>query len=302
MTKHRSSRKIVVPFIILCCILLLGGIIFYAKYSKSLTKWHGAKLIGHAFGAIDDHNYTNSYEAFLDAYQRGLRTFEVDFSTTSDGRIVLRHDWKSRKNMQPGIDREHIPTLEVFKSIPLYEKYTPMSLEDLYQLMKDYPDIWIVTDSKATKAEDAHIEFQEIVNEAKEFHCEKLLNRMIVQIYNEDMLDAVNSVYPFSYYIFTLYTRWDGEDIEDYENICKWSVEHNISILTMYDHVYTDEVRDMAFRYGLEVYVHTINDPAAAQQYLNEGVRGLYTDDINTNQIKTPAEDGIKAFFRRLFE
>ena len=51
-------------------------------------------LIAHAGGAIYGFRLTNSLEALEEAYACGHRVLEVDLSLTSDGEIVLIHDWE----------------------------------------------------------------------------------------------------------------------------------------------------------------------------------------------------------------
>ncbi len=242
-------------------------------------------MIGHGFCGIDEHERMSCREGFFAAYERGIRTMEVDFSTTSDGKIVLRHDWKSNDDMQEGVNIDNIPSLEEFLAKPLYGLYTPMSLQDLLLLLKQYPDVYLVTDSKIKETEGVTKIFQEIINEATECDCVEVLDRFIVQIYSEEMLETVQKVYPFRNYIFTLYMRWDGKDRDDYKNICKWAKAHNINGLSMWDYLSDETTRAIAFSYGLDVYVHTVNDITAAQEFLDAGVRGIYTDTITSQDV-----------------
>ena len=55
-------------------------------------------LISHAGGGIETGTYSNAREAFDLHYQEGHRYFEADLSWTSDGRLVLVHDWDERFN------------------------------------------------------------------------------------------------------------------------------------------------------------------------------------------------------------
>ena len=50
-------------------------------------------VIAHAFGGIDSYDYTNSYEALVANYNLGTRVFEIDIATTSNGDLVLLHEW-----------------------------------------------------------------------------------------------------------------------------------------------------------------------------------------------------------------
>lgn len=250
-------------------------------------------LIGHSFGSIDGNTYTGSLEAFQKKYEEGIRIFEVDFATAADGNIVLRHDWDA--DLQEGISSENIPTSEEFKKILIKGKYTPLTFIDLLQLMEEYPDIWIVTDSKATEEDEVRTEFTEMVSEAQESEMLDVLDRFIVQIYNEKMYDTVKEVYPFSEYIFTLYMRWGGE-LDEFENICRWCVVHNVKNITMWNFFYNERIKMIAQKYNIDIYVHTENNPLVGKNYLMNGVRGLYTDDL-TGDMLNEYSDLVKAIF-----
>ena len=51
-------------------------------------------LIAHALGEADGKIETNSKEAFLTSWQNGFRAVEADFTYTSDGTLVVRHDFE----------------------------------------------------------------------------------------------------------------------------------------------------------------------------------------------------------------
>ena len=62
------------------------------NHRESLGENH---LIAHALGGIGGKPYSNSLEAFIENYNKGIRIFEVDLSITSDGYVVCRHDWNT---------------------------------------------------------------------------------------------------------------------------------------------------------------------------------------------------------------
>jgi len=65
--------------------------VVFEKFSETRSEMI---LISHAGGGLEEGNYSNSLEALDRAYADGLRYFEVDFSWTCDGKLVLIHDWK----------------------------------------------------------------------------------------------------------------------------------------------------------------------------------------------------------------
>ena len=245
--------------------------------------WQGSNIVGHSFGYIDGYSYTGSKEAFEENYEKGYRTFEVDLALTSDDKMVLRHDWD--QPIQEGISSENIPTQEEFLSVPIYEMYTPLSFYDLCLIMQEYPDIWIVTDTKYRDEEVVKKQFSIIVSTAKECNAEEVLDRLVIQIYNESMYEALKEVYPFKSFIFTLYKRWDGTT-EEFIKICRWCIEHNVDVITMWEQPWNEEIREIAERYKRDVYLHTVNDVPTAVEYLKNGVRGIYTDGIRPEELE----------------
>lgn len=241
--------------------------------------WEGSALIGHSFGEIDGHTYTGTLEAFQNNYKKGIRVFEVDFEMTSDNKVVLRHDWNQK--IQEGVSSDHPPTQKEFLEIPILGEYTPLSFENLCMIMKEYPDIWIVTDSKYKEPELVKKQFGIMKETADQMEggCSDIFDRLIVQIYNEEMFEALEEVYPFKSYIFTMYQRWFGGE-EEYIEICRWSVEHNIHVITMGWDLVNKDILEISSRYQLDVYVNTINKAEEARRLLDEGVKGVYTDKL----------------------
>lgn len=250
----------------------------FQKWGANTT----ATLIGHAFGNVDGIAYTNSLEAFQENYARGIRTFEVDFQFTSDREIVLSHYWDGR--LQKGISENNIPTKEKFLNTKILEKYTPLSFKELLYLINEYPDIWIITDSKYTDKATIQEEFSKMIEIAKEENLEKSLNRFIIQIYNEEMLESIKEIYSFETYIFTLYTRWGGS-LEEYKKIVDWCYENDIKYITMWNFLFNEEIYNLANAKNIKIFVHTENDVDKANTFLEQGVRGIYTDSIEIENI-----------------
>lgn len=239
--------------------------------------WKAAVTIGHSFGETEGYTYTGSLEAFLNYYELGQRTFEVDLAVTSDNRMVLKHDWDFPE--QGKISGENIPTEEVFLENPIYGRFTPLTFEDLCRLMKEYPDVWIVTDSKSEEPEAVKQEFELLVRTAYESGCEDVLDRMVVQVYSERMYECLRENFSFSSYIFTLYQAWYGRT-EELLEICRYCAGSGIETIAFQDSFYDAEKQAVADRYGIRLYLHTVNDAEAAKRFRELGVAGVYTDSI----------------------
>lgn len=104
--------------------------------------------IAHAGGAIDGYNYTNSKEAVEHAVECGIRYIELDLGLTSDSSLVAVHDWAEFRRMTkypPPYNSEPLDK-QGFIHSKIYDKYTPLTAEDIIDLLNTYPDIILVTD------------------------------------------------------------------------------------------------------------------------------------------------------------
>lgn len=235
-------------------------------------------MVLHAMGEIDGLPYSNSKEAFEKHYSNGQRIFETDFCLTADDRMVARHDWG--EGWQDGIDEEHIPTESIFLSKPIYGKYTPLSLEDVIRLMQQYPDAYIVSDTKDEQADLARKEIGIIVQTAKEMQAEEVLDRFVVQIYSPTMYESIKDLHHFPNYIFTLYMIWTKDEGE-FTSYCRFCNANGIKTIAMWDYRLRDNphLAEIAKEYGVEIYVHTVNDQTTAEEAKELGASGIYTDN-----------------------
>ena len=124
-------------------------------------------------------------------------------------------------------------------------------------------------------------EFLAILSEAEARGVLPLLERFIVQLYSPEMYETVHDIYPFQHYILTLYqTEFTGEtaQFESYARACSLL---GIRYITMWHYLYDEAFLPIMERYHIQVYVHTVNDSAAAASLLRRGVSGVYSDRID---------------------
>lgn len=247
--------------------------------------WKNYRTIAHAMGELDGDTYLNSRESFLTYYEKGCRLFEVDLTRTSDGVWVCRHSWNNSMG-QWEEEGKKVLTAEEFLSTPLYGKYTPMSLKDLFQLLKDYPDAFVLLDSKQysirnyQKTLEDYSEYLEIAREAG---AEQVLSQLIPEIYNEAMFPGTALMYKFPSYIYSLWQKYSTEELENIAAFCK---DKGIPAVTIYDQYWTEEIQKIFDRQGILVYIYTVNDLNKANEYLNAGAAGICTDGILKEQLQ----------------
>lgn len=191
--------------------------------------WENNKYVAHAMGMIDGKAYTNSYEAFLESYNNGARIFEVDLCFTRDKYLVARHDWTPEltKSFQQNLTLPKVMSLNEFKNEEIYGRYTPLSFLDICELMKKYPDIYIVTDTKEITEDEIKKQFEYII-EASNIVDPSIKNRIIPQIYNPDMYKIINNIYNWRDIIYTLY-----QSKQTPEEVVEFIKRNNIEAVTI---------------------------------------------------------------------
>jgi glycerophosphoryl diester phosphodiesterase len=270
-SKIVQTIKVKIPTIIMA-ILVSVIFIYYTSYGNAnldnTPNWvKDGSLIAHALGGIDGSSYTNSLEAFISNYKKGFRAFEVDLIFSSDGFLIAKHDWIT----------ETIPPLSLkeFKNRKVYNKYTSLSFEDIARLMKQYPDMYIITDAKETKKEDVLRAFKSIYDTSLKVD-KSILDRIIPQIFYPDMLTIINSVYKFKNIIYTLYLSHASDN-----EVIKSVIMNNIKIVTMpkkrCDKAFIERLR----KNGIYVYVHTVDTIKDMQLFRQMGANGFYTNFLS---------------------
>jgi glycerophosphoryl diester phosphodiesterase len=253
-----------------------------------LNDWTAHPLIAHALGGINGADLTNSREAFEANYAKGFRVFETDLMFTRDQQhLVARHDWEKKQFVKFGQD-QYIPnlkewnplSLQEFLELPINTRYNGMDWPQMLELMVDHPDMYYVLDTKFTDEATVRRQYKLLVEEAQGIDP-ALLDRIIPQLYNRSMLDTVDSIQPFSSYIYTLYQSKDtNQQVVDF-------IRNNarIKAVTMPEGRATKSFLQSLNQIGIKTYVHTINDKRKYEKYRLLGVFGIYTDTITYSDL-----------------
>lgn len=288
MNKFNLARNCKMGLLIVVLSLWLSAIPIQAHAQEQVqtqAHWTDHPFIAHALGGIDNYTYTNSYEAFIENYQKGHRVFEADLILTEDGHLVARHDW--RVEMAEILEQE-IPenrlgmpwTLEEFQNTRILdEKYTPITFEDIAKLMSRYKDMYIVTDTKDKEQDMITQQFQAIIDTADRIDP-SILERIIPQIYNQEMYGYVQEVWPFPEVIYSLYMSLDTND-----QVIDFAKKNGIKIIAMPTERAQHEFVTHLKENGILSYVHTVNEFTQIEAYKAIGVHGFYTDFITTDTL-----------------
>ena len=120
--------------------------------ASSITASNSSIYVAHAGGRADNLRYTNSLEALNSSYDRGYRYFEIDLAETTDGQLVLMHDWDISVHNLFGLDKHQLSFKE-FKTKPMDRgRLTALSFNDFYSWFTAHPDTRIILDTKFDQA------------------------------------------------------------------------------------------------------------------------------------------------------
>lgn len=236
-------------------------------------------LIAHAFGEIGGNTYTNSLEAFQLNYAQGHRVFEVDLTFPGDSYTLIACHDKAHWRAKSGAPSSVAYTYESFMASTLCGQYTPMDYRDVIDLMIEHPDICIVTDTKYTDRVSVLLQFAQLVKYAQARDA-SVLDRLIPQIYHEDMLSWVMSVYPFRSVIYTVYQTAASD-----QEILEFCQHSGIRFVNAPKTRIKPSTLALWSDAGIITATHTINAPEQAQQLYAQGVDFLYTDSLTPGDI-----------------
>ena len=231
-----------------------------------------SRMIYHAGGAIDGLAYTNSKEAIENTLSMGNRLLEIDFLFTSDGHLVCLHEWK---NLQ-GLTRPC--TLERFLSLKMNYAYTTITAGDILAFMREYPDMYVIVDTKETDAVGVVAELLRL--------CDSdpfVADRFVIQLYEGGMKERILELYPFEAdnFLFTAY-KFGPHRVTDILTLC---LEEEISIVTVpygsWDKAAVQRFTDA----GCIVFEHTVNYTSMTDNGLQRGIYGFYTDSLQESDL-----------------
>ncbi|MFR9710650.1 phosphatidylinositol-specific phospholipase C/glycerophosphodiester phosphodiesterase family protein [Paenibacillus sp. MB22_1] len=265
-------------------LLILGIVLLALSWLPETPKseedgFRAHRMVAHAMGGIEGLTYTNTYDAFLVNYDQGFRVFEVDLLLSSEGRLVARHEWGESFTRQLGQEDElaadrqgAVLSYAEFKAAKIQGVYEPLDWDDVLELMEQYPDVYIITDTKQSSPEEIQQIFTQIVDQAKAKDPE-LLERVVPQIYNREMWEPVQAIYPFESVIFTLYQTHDTD-----EEVVAFAEDKHLAAVTMSDNRANAQLIEELNRIGVPSYIHTINDLKTMAKFKRMGAYGFYTD------------------------
>ncbi len=295
--KYKGIKKpVILSFV--AGMLVMGMLLAVLAYAPNFTKEETTKpvevlplqpvwyenhhIIKHALGSIDGKTGTNTISALQENYLAGERLFEVDLNVTSDGEVVLHHDWEeSGQHYLQFLNG--IPSHEEFKQNYKYYKYPASDLKDLISYMDNHVDAMFVIDTKYTDEIPMESIIEKMVAYATEHHKLDVLDRMIIQFYSEEQYANLKAIHPFKHYMYSLYK----EKNKDFEAVSNFCATNQIPTVLMKHSWVKDETSLLPFiQQGVKVYLYTTNQLSQVYEKQALGAYGFVSDHLQESDLQ----------------
>lgn len=241
-------------------------------------------LMGHAFGGMDDKTYHNTMAALEHGIETGYKDFEIDFSYTTDGRLVLSHGWSPSNCKCLGItykpDFDNM-TYERVMNMPIHGNPI-MDARQFYERVKDEPDYRFEVDFHFVQEHRKEM-VQELV---KDFENDgQVLDRLLMQVYTQQMYQIIDGVYRFKNYSYLA-----GKYVYRLDEFLTFCLDKGICAIALRANLAKREYIDKIHNAGLYVMTYTVQrDVDYAKHLLDSGIDTICTDFI-TEELLDEAE------------
>lgn len=228
--------------------------------------------IAHALGSIDGNVYTNSREAMISSIAKGYKYLEVDIDSTSDGIYIATHDWGHFNTITNHSElKDKKVTFDEFKKRKIYNAYTPITIQEVIDTLKNHPDISIMTD----KISDPDI-IESLFGDIKD--------RVYVECFSED--DYFELKKRGYHVMFSTYTA-EGTSIYIIKNLLKSN--GRIDFITTSTDQNFNELRKLKCMMPLQISMFTINSKEVFEEHMDE-IEFFYSDffDPSTGTFNNP--------------
>lgn len=218
--------------------------------------------VAHAAGALNGYRYMNCKEAFIQTINNGYKYIEFDLGLTKDSVLVCIHDWKlfHKMTIQDTLNEQPI-TVNEFRARKIYNKYTPLTIEDVITIRKKKPFVIVI--DKTPKVD--------------------ILNKYFTQERNNIMVEA----YTISDYKLLKkagYTPMLSLNRFDYYKLIKYFILSPLIKRQKVDRICINTASNMKSLRMLKrlsnckIAMHTSNSPSFFKEHLGKEIDLIYTD------------------------
>jgi len=232
------------------------------------------RFVAHACGTVDGFSESNTLDALANSVNLGYTLIEMDFVPTSDGQIVVNHDWEYMGNRVPLAGGVAV-TRDGFMAMKIYGRFAPMDLGTLIDFLRAHPGVRVITDTK-------NVDYTALQLVAADYaDC---MGSFIPQAYNFEDVAYLRGL-GYKDIIVTMYDI--STDIKfDPARIAALALQYKVYGITIDDSLVTADSVAALQPDKIRYYVNTVNGPARVRQLFGWGIYGVYTD------VLLPTGDG----------
>lgn len=246
------------------------------EYVKALYE---NELIAHGCGGYARRDekipYTNSQEALKHAKKWKYRLLELDVATTRDGVLVCTHD-------SPGALTGRGVT---WRNKPKYG-FTRHTLKEFFKSVKNY-DALIILDMKGVKKPGAYEKrYKRIIKMARSVGGQKLVDRIIPQVYTLGQLKKIQKVRKWDCLIFSMYKYSSLNYKKMKKTINQIAKYKNVKGITVPKKYMTTRVVNLIHSKNMLALTHTVNSIKSIKKYRSRGVDVFYTDYVSPKKYR----------------
>ncbi len=264
-TAARSFKNIIVLTVVLW--MILGSSAFAASSVSH--------VIAHGGGSYLGYNTTNSVEALDSAVQKGYTLVELDFELTTDDKLALLHDWPQGGTYYLGLESGEPVSYEEYLNCKIMDKFTPLTIERIAEVLEANPELRIVTDTK-----EENIIVLTKISEA----CPQILNQFIPQIYQYDELEQVKEL-GYEQVILTCYKHPSAMKVKE---LISFAQKNELFAITMpYEFMEKGYAKKLE-EAGVRVYFHTVNSLQDTLDAIIAGAHGVVSDTLLPEEVSYP--------------
>ena len=274
---YRSLKKSALISITLYVIAVLSAILPKNKYINPGVNEKTNFVVAHAGGAMENggktKKYLNSVEGFVANYKDGTRMFEYDFVFSKEGKLVGTHKFEYLS----GYSLENRIPYDQYMKTKIDGKFTGITEEKLFDLIRSYPDAQFIID---TKEKDPFLVYSRIIDLAKEKNID-ISSSIIPFVFSEKMLDLLNEKYDFKEMMYSNYKN--HKTTKELLNIIKDCSKIKYLHIFPYDFLFKDI--DQFNKLGIRVFAH-MDKSDVGRTALAYGCTGIFSDDISEKEFK----------------
>lgn len=212
-------------------------------------------VITHAGGGLQGMAYLNCKEALPFYYEKGNRVFEYDVEKSTKGYVLTHTDEKNPEGNLEG-------------------RFTPLPLSDCLEFLRNHKDVRVIFDCKFKGVGAFASYIKEFVKD------EKVLQRIVIQVFNEQDIVEVRNVYAFKLLYVCMYAT-------NYAEAVQTCIKHHIGAVSVSVKALNERPDWCVFEKNeICVFAYTVNTLTEYKKLKVQGITGAFSDFLYESDVE----------------